>query len=221
MKFKMPEIPKILIPKKNVTAHETKVTSETEQEEVSYVREYHEMTEAEKLEALGKSQEKFKKKYHYQVVKHNALTEIIFICMVIAAIIAVAQFIDIRSVRGNGMAPTINEGQYVVVNKLAYSKRMPERGDVITSNGRLYRIIGIPGDKIQVQNGAVYVNGYMADEAYTDKFDFTYPVRDKISFDMGIGQYFVLCDNRDCYDDSRSGIEVSLDDIYGKVILAV
>ena len=60
------------------------------------------------------------------------------------------------------MMPTIDEGDFVYVNKIAYAFSSPDRGDIVTFNKNKYlvkRIVGMPGDKLRVKDGLVFVNG--------------------------------------------------------------
>lgn len=130
------------------------------------------------------------------------------------------------SMIGVSMEPTLYNGQEVLVNRFVYKIVSPKRGDVIAflPNGNpnshyyLKRVIGLPGERIQIIGGYVYINGELLaeDEAY-----------DKIA-DAGIAgteivlesdEYFVLGDNRNTSEDSRSGNigPVSKETITGKV----
>lgn len=129
------------------------------------------------------------------------------------------------SVIGVSMNPALSNGEEVLVNRFLYKIISPKRGDVIVflpngnSNSHYYlkRVIGLPGEKIQIIGGYVYIDGelYPEDESY-----------DKIA-DPGIAEteillendeYFVLGDNRNISEDSRSGNigPVSRDVIAGK-----
>lgn len=109
-------------------------------------------------------------------------------------------------VTGDSMFPTYRNGQVKFVNKLAYMKREPQRGDVVAVEyaGRqvllLKRVIAVPGETFQVINGEVLVNGQPLDEPYTKgkipagsgkRLGFTDPIP------LGRDEFMILGDNRD------------------------
>ncbi len=134
------------------------------------------------------------------------------------------------SVLGNSMEPGIVQGQNVFVNKLAYRMSTPERGNVVAfypggdsqMHPSVKRIVAIPGDSVQVLNGVLLINGVPC--TYSDAYA---SISDPgLAADMEImedGQYFVMGDNPDESEDSRSaGIgTVQEEDIIGSVWLAL
>jgi len=103
-------------------------------------------------------------------------------------------------VRGQGasMAPTIGDGQLVLVNRWSYWRSDPQRGDIVALRlaGRrvmyVKRIVGIPGDRVRIADGVVHVNGRRLDEPY---------VRQRSAWNVGevaleAGEYLVIGDNR-------------------------
>lgn len=123
------------------------------------------------------------------------------------------------------MEPNFHEGQRVVVNKAAYWGWVgePERGDVIifeASNSLdedfIKRVIGLPGDTVEIKNRAVYVNDVKLDEPYiVSPPDYTMP-KIKVPED----KYFVLGDNRNQSNDSHNGWFVDRSEIHGKAWLS-
>jgi signal peptidase I len=123
------------------------------------------------------------------------------------------------------MEPSFYEGQRVVVNKAAYWDWVgePERGDVIifkAPNGSdedfIKRVIGLPGDMVEVKNRSVYVNDVALDEPYImSKPDYDMP-----KMTVPEGQYFVLGDNRNRSNDSHNGWFVERSEIHGKAWLS-
>lgn len=121
-------------------------------------------------------------------------------------------------VTGDSMFPTYRNGQIKFVNKLAYSKKDPRRGDVVAVAyaGRqvllLKRVIAIPGETFQVINGEVAINGRLIEEPYTkgkipassgNRPGFTDPIP------LGKDEYMILGDNRELtegYINKRSQI---------------
>jgi signal peptidase I len=108
-------------------------------------------------------------------------------------------------VDGVSMLPTLQNGEFVLVNKLAYRMGTPSRGDIIvfrsttsTDLDLIKRIIGIPGDKISIQNGRVIINGQTLSEAYIAAIP-----NYRGDWQVPDGYLFVLGDNRNDSSDSH------------------
>ena len=129
------------------------------------------------------------------------------------------------SVIGVSMEPALHNGQEVLVNRFLYKLFSPERGDIVVflPNGNknshyyLKRVIGLPGETVQIIGGYVYINGELLeeDECYDKIAD---PGMAENEIILGIDEYFVLGDNRNNSEDSRSGNIgiVDKDNITGK-----
>jgi signal peptidase I len=124
-------------------------------------------------------------------------------------------------VDGASMEPTLVSGEYVIVSKLSYRFGTPQRGDIIVfhfprdpKEEYIKRVIGLPGDEVQVRHGSVYVNGQLLDETYlkvSTNYNGTWNVPDN--------QLFVLGDNRNNSSDSHDWGTVPMDYVVGKAIL--
>ena len=110
------------------------------------------------------------------------------------------------TVDGPSMLPTLHDGERLMVDKLTYRFREPQRGEIVVfrypADPRehfIKRIIGLPGDVVEIRAGRVYVNGSALDESYlaTPTWGQFGPVR------VPAGRYFVLGDNRTNSEDSR------------------
>ena len=129
------------------------------------------------------------------------------------------------SMVGVSMEPALYNGQEVLVNRFIYKITSPKRGDVIAflPNGNqnshyyLKRIVGLPGESIQIIDGYVYINGERVPEDEYDKMA-DYGIAGN-EIQLGSDEYFVLGDNRNMSEDSRSGNigAVKKDTIAGKV----
>jgi signal peptidase I len=116
------------------------------------------------------------------------------------------------------MLPTLKEGEYIIINKLSYYLEEPERGDIIVlqfpndrSRDFIKRVIGLPGDLVEVRSGAVYVNGTALEEPYINdspSYNGSWAVPDD--------RYFVLGDNRNNSSDSHNWSFLPREDIVGK-----
>jgi signal peptidase I len=121
-------------------------------------------------------------------------------------------------IEGSSMLPTMHEGEYVLINKLSYFLDQPERGDIIVLNyprdpsrDFIKRIIGTPGDNIEVKDQTVYIN----DVALTEPYINAAP-NYKGSWTVPADQFFVLGDNRNNSSDSHNWGFVARDEIVGK-----
>ena len=126
-------------------------------------------------------------------------------------------------VRGTSMFPTLQNGEYILVDRLSYRLHSPARGDIIIfhppvapDEDYVKRIIGLPGDRVQVKSGTVYVNGERLSEPYV-RMPHTYnwgPGR------VPAGDLFVLGDNRDVSYDSHWWGYLKQDRVIGRAMLA-
>ena len=124
-------------------------------------------------------------------------------------------------VDGFSMLPTLQDGEFVLVNKLAYRLGSPARGDIIVFRSTtvadldlVKRVIGLPGDKVEVRNGEVILNGQVLSEAYINaapNYSGTWKVPD--------GCLFVLGDNRNDSSDSHQWSYLPQQNIIGKALL--
>ncbi len=128
-------------------------------------------------------------------------------------------------VEGDSMEPSLHDGQFVVVNRLAYDlplfQSKPQRGDIIVFRFPLNperrfikRVIGLPGDDVRVQDGSVYINGVQLYEPYLS----VQPAY-TTSWTVGLDELIVLGDNRNNSSDSQNWGPLPLEGIIGKAVL--
>jgi signal peptidase I len=124
-------------------------------------------------------------------------------------------------VDGFSMLPTLQDGEFVLVNKLAYQIGSPARGDIIVLRSTttpnldlIKRVIGLSGDKIVVQGGQVKINGQILSEPYIN----TAPNYNG-AWQVPSGYLFVLGDNRNNSSDSHYWGFLPMQNVIGKALL--
>jgi signal peptidase I len=126
-------------------------------------------------------------------------------------------------VQGPSMMPLLQDGERIFVYKLGYRLGPVRRGDVAVfwypldpSISYIKRVIGLPGDRIEIRGGKLYVNGDPWREPYLlARFR---DQEDLAPFDVRAGHYFVLGDHRNGSNDSRAWGDVPQRYIYGKAV---
>src|SRR6201993_1912395 len=128
-------------------------------------------------------------------------------------------------VEGTSMAPLLSDQERIFINKFVYRFEPIQRGDVVVfwypfdhSKSFIKRVIGLPGEKVEIRQGAVYVNGQIVPEPYVppqyeDLSDFGPVLVPKDS-------YFVMGDHRESSNDSRFFGPVAIQFIYGRAVFA-
>lgn len=148
--------------------------------------------------------------------------EIIGIVLIVLLVFAAVQF-TLQSFRVNGvsMEPSLHNGQYLLVDKLRYHFSSPGRGQVVVfynpqnHNERLVkRIVGLPGETLQIKGGRIYINGLMLEE--NPEFA-AIPYSNNYSVTIPADQYWVIGDNRANSAGSQTFGPVPRDDIVGRV----
>lgn len=149
--------------------------------------------------------------------------ETVVVCLF--AVILVLSFGQRVSIAGDAMSPALKNGDILLVNRLVYNARKPERGDIIAfkpggnenAHYRIKRVVGLPGETVQIRNGQVYIDGeILVKDIYC--YDITTPGVAEKPIVLGENEYFVLGDNHQSSDDSRMADvgNVQREDIYGK-----
>jgi signal peptidase I len=124
-------------------------------------------------------------------------------------------------VEGISMEPSLHDGEFVVVNRLTYRWKEPERGDVVVfhfpSDPRrrfIKRVIGLPGETVTIRDGQVLINGFVLEEPYLDE-----EPRYHGEWRIAPNEVFVLGDNRNNSSDSQNWGPLDINEIIGKAML--
>jgi signal peptidase I len=149
--------------------------------------------------------------------------------LMIAALVVVFIVQPVK-VEGTSMLPRLHDGERIFVNKLIYYDEYRwapkvERGDIVVfwypedpSKSYIKRVVGLPGETVEVREGKVLINGGELDETYLDPKS-NLSTRSQPSVYVKPNYYFVMGDNRDISSDSRSWGLVPKKYIYGKALL--
>lgn len=153
--------------------------------------------------------EAFKKVYYF-------LLDFFQTILIVAAGVLVVYVFLFRpfEVKGDSMLPNFHDGEHIITNLLASRFGEPALGEVIVFSAPpepekdfIKRVIGVPGDTIQIKEGKVYLNGTLLDESgYVPSDVLTYPgsfLQEEEVVQVPQNQYFVLGDNRPESSDSR------------------
>jgi signal peptidase I len=146
------------------------------------------------------------------------LSIVVLFCFFVITFVA-----QLFRVQGTSMLPLLGDGERILVNKVAYRFWPIERGDVVVfwypkdpAVSFIKRVVGCPGDTVEMRKGTLYVNAQPVPEAYIMR-----QFRDDESYDpveVPSGYYYVLGDHRNGSNDSRSWGEVPERYIYGKAL---
>lgn len=149
----------------------------------------------------------------------------VLICMITALILSLllTKYVAHHtSVEGSSMESTLSNGDQLIVEKVSYYFHEPERFDVITfpyddNISYIKRIIGLPGETVQIMDGTIFINGEILKEDYGNAVMEEDGLASDIIY-LGEDEYFVLGDNRNASIDSRKPEvgNIKREDIQGK-----
>jgi signal peptidase I len=124
----------------------------------------------------------------------------------IIAFIIITFIGQVTVVRGASMEPTLHNNERLIANKISYRFETPERGEIIIfrppleiKRNYIKRIVGIPGDKIEITNGEIYLNDKKLEESYVKNRSY----ENMPPTIVPDNSFFVLGDNRPNSSDSR------------------
>lgn len=155
---------------------------------------------------------------------------IIYILIIIGLTWLVVTFVGQRTgVSGSSMETTLSDGDQLIVDKISYRFREPKRYDIIVfpykyeeNTYYIKRIIGMPGETIQIVDGYVYINGEPLDEHYGNEVMNKAGIAEE-PLTLGEDEYFVLGDNRNNSQDSRAANvgTIHREDIIGRAWIRI
>ncbi len=161
-------------------------------------------------------------------VMKEMISTLLYLLGVLCITYCLIHFVGQRTaVEGSSMEATLSDGDNLIVDKITYRFRDPERFDIIVfpfqyeaKKFYIKRIIGLPGETVQIdQAGTIYINGEVLEENYGREI--IKPENIGIAIDpitLGEDEYFVMGDNRNNSTDSRTEIvgNIHRDDIVGR-----
>ncbi len=141
------------------------------------------------------------------------------VILTLVIFLMVRAVVENYKVEGSSMEPNLETGQYLIVNKVIYGLVQAERGDIIVfraprtpDKNFVKRIIGLPGEKVELRQGQVYINDKLLYEPYIDA-RFGYSWGPAV---VGADELFVLGDNRNNSSDSHSWGMLPRENVIGK-----
>ena len=155
---------------------------------------------------------------------------LIYILVIIVISYLVITFVGQRTqVSGSSMETTLSDGEQLIVDKISYRFRDPNRYDIVVfpyqyekNTYYIKRIIGLPGETVQIVDGYVYIDGQKLDEHYGNEV-MENPGLAADPVVLGDDEYFVLGDNRNNSQDSRAanvGV-IHRDDLLGRAWIRI
>ena len=204
-----------------------------------------------KIENEGNGEDPYRKEYDLMLERHKGKPDyaipymslkrqllgriagiFLFFAPVVILAIVLYGVLCIGIVPTESMEPSVLKGDIVIADRLSYKAGLPERGDVVIfkhdGSFLIKRIIGLPGEHVELSGGRVYIDGaVLEEETYLGNGAFTLPASDgngMADFDIPEDGYFVLGDNREKSADSRyweDSCYVESKSIYGRVFARI
>ena len=154
---------------------------------------------------------KRKRRINYQIIKEGIVWAGELVLAFVIASLLVVNFGVVTSNVGQSMEPTLASGDKVLTNRLIYKLTAPKRGDLVVfkPNGNekshyyIKRVVGLPGETIQIIDGFIYINGeVLVEDIKFEKMEHAGIAEDEIV--IGEDEFFVLGDHRNASEDSRN-----------------
>ena len=148
------------------------------------------------------------------------------LAMVVLVFVLVELAIPRFMVEGRSMQPNFQDGQRLIVSRVHYLFGNPGRGDIVVFNSPrnpdgeplIKRVIGLPGETVEIREQMVYVNGVPLEEPYINEPCTPSHCRDNM-WELGTDEYFFMGDNRNHSNDSRRFGPVNYENIIGETLI--
>jgi signal peptidase I len=160
--------------------------------------------------------------------RRGFLREILETIFLVAAIYALVNLATVRFVvEGPSMQPNFHTGQVLMISRVNYLFANPARGEVAVFNPPneppdeppyIKRVIGLPGETVEIRNTEVFINGQQLYEPYINEPCLPSSCRDNV-WQLGPNEYFFMGDNRNHSQDSRSFGPVAREAIIGETVI--
>ena len=179
--------------------------------------------------------ENLKTKESFIVIKLFKSTLNFFFDFLETIVVALSVFVVIylfvmqpHEVKGSSMEPSFKNNEYIITDKISYRLGEPQRGEVVIFKAPvnpdvdyIKRIIGLPGEKIMISKGKVYINNKLLNEPYLDEITPLFPggyIEDGEVISIPEDHYFAMGDNRPHSSDSREFGPINKKLIIGKAV---
>lgn len=166
--------------------------------------------------------------------RKEIISTLLYVLFMLVAVYLVITFVGQRTVvNGESMEPTLQDGDNLILNKISYRFHDPERFDIVVFPGPeengvdpwyIKRVIGLPGETVQIKDGKVYINDEeLTEDTYgiTDYIDYAGIAEEKLV--LADDEYFCLGDNRPVSQDCRYDFvgPVKRDELEGKIWIRI
>lgn len=161
---------------------------------------------------------------------YEAVSLLLYGIVVYVLCIGVVRYVGQKTmVEGTSMVPGLEDGDHLLVDKISYRFTEPERFDIVVfrylyqeNSYYIKRIIGLPGETVQIVDGQIYIDGELLEEDYGSE-PMENPGRAVQPVTLGEDEYFVLGDNRNLSSDSRDPMvaNVSREQIVGRAVACI
>ncbi|MCI8400698.1 MAG: signal peptidase I [Lachnospiraceae bacterium] len=173
----------------------------------------------------GRRRRNRRRYYAYEII-----STLIYVAFVYLLCTGVVRFVGQKTVvEGSSMSPSLEDGDNLIVDKLSYRFGDPGRYDIIVFRYQykedsyyIKRVIGLPGETVQIVDGYIYINGELLSEEFGNAV-MENAGRASQEVVLGPDEYFVLGDNRNLSSDSRDPLvaNVQREQIVGKAFICI
>jgi signal peptidase I len=164
-----------------------------------------------------------------RIRRWTILRELVSTVVLLAAVYTLVELATPRFyVEGRSMQPNFIEGQRLIISRLNYLFGNPQRGEIVVFNKPfappsepplIKRVIGLPGEHVEVHDSKVFINGEPLNEPYIEEQPFTSACQDYRDVTLGADEYYVMGDNRSNSNDSRCFGPIKRGNLIGEALV--